>query len=141
MPVVTQSALRLLCCYAPHVPFPLSFFSSLSMSKKRKKLYFVNPILFSIKTRVYPPHLTRLNASQKIQGNAARGRIRYHCTPGSARHAGGSPPAAQNSDTNDDVISITFTSTFMIPQPSGMLIPSFSIQQPAAQVRTESSLP
>ena len=51
------------------------------------------------------------------------------------------PPAAQDSDSDDEAIPTTFTSKFRIPQPTGMPIPSFTTQQPAGQVLTESSLP
>ena len=53
------------------------------------------------------------------------------------------PPAAPDSDSDDDAVPTTFTSTFMIPQASGAAIPSFTMQQPASQVRppVEPALP
>ena len=50
------------------------------------------------------------------------------------------PPAAPDSDSDGEVIPTTYTSTFMIPQASGAAIPSFTMQQPAGQVRPEPAL-
>ena len=51
------------------------------------------------------------------------------------------PPGAPDSDSDGDGGPTTFTSTFMIPQASGAAIPSFTMQQPAGQLRPESTEP
>ena len=51
------------------------------------------------------------------------------------------PLAAGDSDSDGDVISTTYTSTFMIPQASGNPIPSFTMLQPAGQVQPEPTQP
>ena len=51
------------------------------------------------------------------------------------------PPTAPDSESEAEGIPTTYTSTFMIPQASGTPIPSFTMQQPAGQVRRETAVP
>ena len=58
--------------------------------------------------------------------------------PGQQGSATTVPQVALESDEEEeDPIPTTYTSTFMIPQSSGAAIPSFTMQQPASQVRVE----
>ena len=51
------------------------------------------------------------------------------------------PPAALDSESDDDFIPATYTSTTTIPGASGGTVPSFSLQQPVGQRRAEPSQP
>ena len=50
------------------------------------------------------------------------------------------PPTAPDSDSRGDAIPTTYMSTFMIPQVSGIPIPSITMQQPAGIVRPEQTV-
>lgn len=51
------------------------------------------------------------------------------------------PSVTLDSDSDDDFIPSTYTSTFTIPPASGIPIPSFARQQPADQARVEATVP
>lgn len=129
------------CCLLAFLSYTSFFLSSSSFEQQEARISSIQSIFF-----LFPTTVGTLSNISVAGMPPRRSRRHQPATEGDTivLQPQGTPAAhtaAPDSDSDDDIIPSTNTSTFMIPHASGMPISLFTMKQLAGQLRAETTVP